>query len=360
MNIQIYIRIFCYLCFCIGILLGKINDKDYRNHIYFSSTNLGELKLSTTARCAIKTACHFNPNAKIKLITRIDVSYDKNDIIFQECPSFEVLQMDLIKDLFKNTPLEQWYHKAKESKTKYFNADLSDAIRTALMWNYGGVYFDLDMLSLNTISNLPLNSMGKQLQSEDKKGRVPLLNGAAMIFQDHHPFIDKIINEFNYYWNPKKFGSVGPDLLWGVYKEMRESVIGRNSNNKDLRSIGDTSDNNNNNISATNPKDLPILLPKEVFYPIKFRSGPLKLYFSIPAPKKPWFPSDTIAVHLWSQLTSKMQVLPASRGGQIVNNCNSTEFLRDVVSKNNNRRKDTKKSNKKNLFHNYRDESFIR
>ena len=139
------------LFFFTSILGANQDSTDYRNHIYFSSTNIGDLKLSVTARCAIKTACHFNPNSKITLITRNNVEYSSNDPIFSECPTFSIKKMNLGEDLFKGTSLLSWYNKAIGINSKYFNADLSDAIRTALMWKYGGVYFDLDMISLKSL-----------------------------------------------------------------------------------------------------------------------------------------------------------------------------------------------------------------
>ena len=79
------------------------------------------------------------------------------------------------------------------------------------------------MILLKPLSTVHINTIGKQLVSSDKKGKVPFVNGAAMLFEQKNSYISECINDFYDSYDPKKFGSVGPDLLWNTYKRINNS-----------------------------------------------------------------------------------------------------------------------------------------
>ncbi|XP_073480997.1 alpha-1,4-N-acetylglucosaminyltransferase-like isoform X1 [Aquarana catesbeiana] len=58
------------------------------------------------------------------------------------------LRMD---KLFKNTPLKPWFDKVNPKREVYWTHVSSDACRFALMWKYGGIYMDADVISLYPI-----------------------------------------------------------------------------------------------------------------------------------------------------------------------------------------------------------------
>ncbi|XP_040203354.1 alpha-1,4-N-acetylglucosaminyltransferase-like [Rana temporaria] len=55
------------------------------------------------------------------------------------------LRMD---QLFDNTPLKPWFDKVNPEKEVYWTHVSSDASKFALMWKYGGIYMDTDVISL--------------------------------------------------------------------------------------------------------------------------------------------------------------------------------------------------------------------
>ena len=232
---------------------------------------IGDQKqLSQVARCAVRTACQFNPSNPIEVISRFHL---EEPMLRITCSKLLFVESS-VESILSNTPLLAWYQHASQDPRKFFNADVSDAIRTALMYTRGGVYFDLDMISLRPLDSLPVNSLGQQLDKLDRKGKVPFINGAAMIFEKHNPFMQRVMSKFASAHQPKKFGSVGPDLLWSVFRQM----------------INESEDS----ASGTSLSKAPlVILPKAVFYPIKFRAGPLKHHFSKEASRLPWFPPET-------------------------------------------------------------------
>ena len=143
----------------------------------------------------------------------------------------------------------------------------------------------------------------------DRKGKVPFLNGAAMIFEANNSFIAECILKFNEMYNPKRFGTVGPELLWKTYQYI----------------------NNSNSDSPI----LPHILESKVFYPVRFRSHTLKTFFAKVAPPNqlPWFDEDTIGVHFWGHLSTRFDILKESKGGSILENCDNVEFLKSLTQK---------------------------
>ena len=206
----------------------------YDKVIWFAATG-SENTLSRVAGCAVISALNMNPDYKVVVLsfTALDPTHsdmkwtekylnlnnyaDNND---NDKSRLELRQIEALS-LFGGTPLLSWQEKASLRNGKFYKADLSDAVRTAVMWKFGGVYYDLDMISVQSVASVPVNSIGQQLAGEDRRGKVPFLNGAAMVFEPQHPFMSRVLEAFNEKWNPARFGSVGPDLLWDIYKTMR-------------------------------------------------------------------------------------------------------------------------------------------
>ena len=290
--------------------------------IYFTLTNDSD-RVSRMARCSILSACLMNPDMIIVLISQIKV--DPNVTGYCTNVVSEVASFD---DILIDTPLYDWYHNVARKDDKNFKADLSDALRTAIMWKRGGAYFDADVISVKPLLTgqhaVPINSLGKQLAGMDKKGRVPYVNGAVMVFEAKNPYIEEVMNSFTLSYRHDKFGTVGPDLLWSVYKRFSNHSDYNwlcpqyvNSSSNILNNIGLSGNidvqndltkeqkkkmkkrkknkrlllnsnfsarrlRNNSSSSALHSRlfSCPLnILEKDVFYPIKFRAFPLKVFF---------------------------------------------------------------------------------
>ena len=195
----------------IGYFEERMNN--YTGHIYFLFTDASR-QLSNVASCAVQTAALLNPMATVTLLSQAPLSLTDSLL---NASVFNNIRNEVIpfQDILKETPsLLQWYLENEKLDRKNFKADLSDALRFAIIANRGGVYLDTDMISLKPFSYVPVNSIGKQLLSADRKGKVPLVNGAAMFFQKGNRYINECIRRFSEAYNPKKFGTVGPELLW--------------------------------------------------------------------------------------------------------------------------------------------------
>ncbi|GKV05996.1 hypothetical protein SLEP1_g17938 [Rubroshorea leprosula] len=126
--------------------------------------------------------------------------------------------------LVKNTPAEAWLDELKSGNmdpgsVPLFN-HLSDLIRLAVLYKYGGVYLDTDFVFLKDLSGLQ-NTIGAQSINQVTK-KWARLNGAVMIFDAHHPLLVDFLQEYATTFNGNRWGYNGPYLVSRVLERVRD------------------------------------------------------------------------------------------------------------------------------------------
>ncbi|KAJ3068021.1 hypothetical protein HDU99_003315, partial [Rhizoclosmatium hyalinum] len=86
-----------------------------------------------------------------------------------------------------NTPLEPWFKEERYKESKWIEQNLGNAYRLAVLYKSGGVYFDLDILSVN-----PVGGMGRSIVMQDSTR----MNNAFFSMQKRDPFVWKLMEEF--------------------------------------------------------------------------------------------------------------------------------------------------------------------
>ncbi|WZZ29389.1 hypothetical protein YC2023_012790 [Brassica napus] len=101
--------------------------------------------------------------------------------------------------LVKNTPAEAWLKKLKSGKMDPGSIPLSmnpsDLTRLAVLYKYGGIYLDTDIIFLNSMTGLR-NAIGAQSLHPRTK-RWTRLNNAVMVFDLHHPLMREFLQEYS-------------------------------------------------------------------------------------------------------------------------------------------------------------------
>uniref|UniRef100_A0A5B7BXW0 Putative lactosylceramide 4-alpha-galactosyltransferase-like n=1 Tax=Davidia involucrata TaxID=16924 RepID=A0A5B7BXW0_DAVIN len=124
--------------------------------------------------------------------------------------------------LFKDTPAEGWFNDIKSGNKDPgeipLAQNLSNLIRLAILYKYGGVYLDTDFIVLKDFSGLR-NSIGAQ--SIDVSGSWTRLNNAVLVFDKNHPLVYKFIEEFASTFDGNKWGHNGPYLVSRVATRTR-------------------------------------------------------------------------------------------------------------------------------------------
>eukprot|EP00928_Gymnodinium_smaydae_P096814 TRINITY_DN8628_c0_g1_i3.p1 TRINITY_DN8628_c0_g1~~TRINITY_DN8628_c0_g1_i3.p1 ORF type:complete len:217 (+),score=38.39 TRINITY_DN8628_c0_g1_i3:192-842(+) len=207
----------------------------------------------------------------------------------------------MYEDLFKGTPLASWYTKGKW-KIGHTTENLSNAARLALLYKYGGAYFDLDMIS---VAPLPPDGScgGMGFQSTDQNFSMAI-NGAALMFPKGSEFLQDIMINFVEEFRGDKWGQNGPCLMTRMWNMKKESLFALGL---DFR-----------------------VFPRERFYPFSWNANVTRALWEDPVfelPKGRWTAPDTgitSAVHLWNHETQNHTLHQHSAiGNMLTSSCPS-------------------------------------
>ncbi|XP_019398509.1 PREDICTED: alpha-1,4-N-acetylglucosaminyltransferase [Crocodylus porosus] len=189
------------------------------------------------------------------------------------------LQMET---LLQKTPLLSWYHKVNETLEKNWIHISSDASRLAIIWKYGGLYMDTDIISIRPI---PVKTF---IAAQASK----VASNGIFSFPRHHSFIWNCMKNFVENYNADIWGHQGPYLMTRVLKTL--------CNLTDFKAVEDQC---YQNIFFLNPQR---------FYPIPY---PLwEKYYEV------WdlhtnfsdsYFSDSYALHLWNYMNQQQKAVVA-------------------------------------------------
>ncbi|MBA0615891.1 hypothetical protein Godav_015996 [Gossypium davidsonii] len=199
--------------------------------------------------------------------------------------------------LLKNTPAEAWFNDIKSGEKDPgvipLAQNLSNLMRLAALYKYGGVYLDTDFIVLKSFKGLK-NTIGAQ--SINSAMNWTRLNNAVLVFDMNHPLLYEFIEEFALTFDGNKWGHNGPYMVSRVVHR----VEGRPGYN------------------------FTILLPV-AFYPVDWIN--IVRLFKVPSqqadPK--WFEAKlqelnekSYGLHLWNKRSSKLMVEEGSAMGKLL------------------------------------------
>ncbi|KAL2932012.1 Lactosylceramide 4-alpha-galactosyltransferase [Bienertia sinuspersici] len=172
----------------------------------------------------IESLFKFHPNACL-LIVSSSMDSNRGSQILEPFLSLNFKVMAVSPDfkfIFKNTMADDWFNQLQKGKIKKgeisLGQNLSNLIRLALLYKYGGVYMDTDFIVVKRFDNLK-NSIGAQAIDQKTKSWVRL-NNALMIFDKKHPLLIRFIEEFALTFNGNKWGYNGPYLVSRVVERV--------------------------------------------------------------------------------------------------------------------------------------------
>ncbi|XP_048460180.1 alpha-1,4-N-acetylglucosaminyltransferase-like isoform X2 [Rhincodon typus] len=173
------------------------------------------------------------------------------------------------KALFWETPLSSWYEQVNPYWEKYWTHVLADACRLALLWKYGGIYLDTDIISLKSLG----------LQNFLCAEGYQTANNAALGFEKRHEFIWECMQDYVRNYEGRTWGYQGPALMSRVLKRWCQS--------DDLSQFF--------NLQC---KGISYLSPN-YFYPISYTSWESYFQHWKRSSIEPFF-SQTIGAHVWN------------------------------------------------------------
>lgn len=200
--------------------------------------------------------------------------------------------------LFRNTPAGAWFDEMKSGNKDPgeipLAQNLSNLIRLAVLYKYGGVYLDTDFIVLKSFEGLR-NSIGAQ-SIDVVSGNWTRLNNAVLIFDMNHPLLFKFIEEFAATFDGNKWGHNGPYLVSRVVQRVQ-----------------------------TRPGYNFTILPPTTFYPVNWnRIGGL---FKVPQNQADsrWVNAkllqlsrEAYGVHLWNKQSNSIAIEEGSVMGRMI------------------------------------------
>jgi mannosyltransferase OCH1-like enzyme len=150
--------------------------------IYFVQTSENDNILPRHA-CSIESAARLHPHALIFLFMRSQYVHLSIGA-FRRLHSYSNIRFIHFneQDIYSGTTLAQLNATQRRQIIRYFAVShMSDFIRTALLYKYGGIYFDLDVIPLKSFSHFT-NAVA--LESSDG------VNVAVLAFTKHHIALD--------------------------------------------------------------------------------------------------------------------------------------------------------------------------
>jgi len=184
--------------------------------IFFIQTSENEDILSRHA-CSIESAARLHTNGLIFIFMRSKYIHKKKGS-FNRLYTYTNIRFVHFNeyDIYSGTTLSRLNETKRRQFIRYFTiSHMSDFIRTALLYKYGGIYFDLDVIPLKTFS-LFLNTVA--LES------INGVNVAVLAFEKQHLVLDiqmdiqltSVNKKFNSFcWN-----CVGPSALSDALKRV--------------------------------------------------------------------------------------------------------------------------------------------
>ncbi|XP_067143883.1 lactosylceramide 4-alpha-galactosyltransferase-like [Centruroides vittatus] len=271
----------------LGLL--KVNSAN----IFFAETS-GSSSLNVRQACAIESTARYHSSASVNVLI-----FTRNDTrdMFNLTRKYSNIQFikSTFQEIFKDTPLFKWCKRKEWIKSEYKVLDLSDAARYALIWKYGGIYLDLDIVMLKSISFLG-NFVIKEHDTS--------IGGSIFGIKHHnHSFLLNCMNAASKEYRTNSFGSIGPPLFTRIFTSYCNG-------------------SNLNDLQKRNNCDFTILNPKAAF-PVLYDRW--EDYFSNTSAKKVIREiKDSYLIHVWNMITSK-KILHAGSGSAyeliMANNC---------------------------------------
>ncbi|XP_072915144.1 lactosylceramide 4-alpha-galactosyltransferase-like [Hemitrygon akajei] len=222
--------------------------------------------------CSVESAARSHPTAKVvfymKGLTATAGMQTPKMSLLNCFPNVEIKPIDL-KEIFADTPLSSWYLQLNTWWQPYLITTISDAARLAVIWKYGGIYLDTDIIVLKNLLNLT-NCIGREQKY--------LVNTAFMAFNQHHDYIGHCLNDFVEHYNGWIWGHQGPQLVTRILKKWCQ----KNSVTKIQQCKG---------VKMLNP---------EAFYPIRWQDW--KKYFEVVSHSEAEeLLKNSYGVHIWNK-----------------------------------------------------------
>ncbi|XP_050699124.1 lactosylceramide 4-alpha-galactosyltransferase-like [Eriocheir sinensis] len=156
--------------------------------------------------CALESWALQNRRASVWLVM-LGKAVDPSDglllALSEAYPNLRLVTMDL-DWLFSSLPTHRLFSSGQWAGSTWPGKSLSNMVRLALVWRFGGFYTDFDTVCLRDVQGLS-NVVGSQ-SSE-------IVNNAVFHFEHHHPFVQDNMEQQNKNFDGASFNVNGVNIM---------------------------------------------------------------------------------------------------------------------------------------------------
>ncbi|KAF7285296.1 hypothetical protein GWI33_011425 [Rhynchophorus ferrugineus] len=268
--------------------ISTVHVSAVRRNIFFletscNSTLMGKITTDARQACAVESGARANPNSDVYLLYaspgHIKEDGSESDRLLQVLKSYQNVHIFHINvlNLIKDSPVEKLWKTGKIEQSLYPLVHTSDIFRLLVLWKYGGIYMDLDVVVMKSLEMFPENFIGAQ--SPD------ILANGVMSFDKNgkgHEFVDKCLKDLAENFDGQKWSHNGPLLVTRILKQLCQNA-----------SIHFT-------ILAGQCDDISIV-PPSVFYPVPWQKWDWYLDPDITDILLPYIKKESYLVHVWNK-----------------------------------------------------------
>ena len=187
---------------------GETEQGDSNRRIFFHETS-GRGYLNLRQTCTVESTAKHNPGRPVQVFMtadRLDYSIPWLSVL-QNYANVSVILVDPA-EYFANTPLEAWYKEEEWATSLYRIVHLSDYIRVVTLQKGGGMYMDLDIVTMKPFDEQHLWNFFL-IETEEMQ----LLSNAVLHLEHGHRLIEKMIERLVTYYEPDDYIWHGPILV---------------------------------------------------------------------------------------------------------------------------------------------------
>ncbi|GFT77118.1 alpha-1,4-N-acetylglucosaminyltransferase, partial [Nephila pilipes] len=175
------------------------------NPVFFVETS-GSNILTPRQACAVESTARHNPSLKINVLMTPINGINSNDVLIRKLRNISNIQIIDIKinELVCETPIWNWYVSGKWKKSKWKASHLSDALRFFLIWKYGGIYLDMDIVTLRSLEHLKNSAITENWER---------VASGILIFDKKHELMRRCMFDFAANYDSSNFVVNGPGTI---------------------------------------------------------------------------------------------------------------------------------------------------
>jgi lactosylceramide 4-alpha-galactosyltransferase len=195
--------------------------------IFFHETS-GSNNLSFIQCCSVESAAKHHPNRPVQLFVRPLQNCFNSSLklsptsffnptwlkVLSKYPNLSVILLNE-RNYFFGTLMEDWYNKNEWRKSKFETAHLSDYLRILSLYKGGGLYLDLDVLTLKPYMGALFHNFLVYGSS-----RMDHISNGVMHFEIGHWMSKEIMQVLANEYDPESYIYHGPDAVGEVMKNL--------------------------------------------------------------------------------------------------------------------------------------------